>query len=106
MPVTMTNRGKQLLILQLNDGQAVYLAPGETSRPLQDMQVSGNDKVAKLTRESLVSVAPVTPARKRASAAAATEEATEAAAEAEEAEPEGASRRGSRDRAKDRSRPS
>src|SRR5258705_2892630 len=56
MPVTITNRSNQLLILHLNDGQAVYLAPGESSRPLEDMQVSGNEKMAKLTRGNLVSI--------------------------------------------------
>jgi hypothetical protein len=56
MPVTITNRSNQLLILHLNDGQAVYLAPGESSRPLEDMQVSGNEKMAKLTRDNLVSI--------------------------------------------------
>ena len=56
MPVTITNRSNQLLILHLNDGQAVYLAPGESSRPLEDMQVSGNEKMVKLTRDNLVSI--------------------------------------------------
>jgi hypothetical protein len=56
MPVTITNRSNQLLILHLNDGQAIYLAPGESSRPLDEMQVGGNEKMAKLTRDNLVSI--------------------------------------------------
>jgi hypothetical protein len=58
MAVTITNRATQLLIVQLNDGEAVYLAPGETSRPLEETQVGGNEKVAKLTRANLVSLGP------------------------------------------------
>jgi hypothetical protein len=54
MAVTITNRASHLLIVPLNDGQALYLAPGETSRPVEERQVSGNEKVAKLSRGSLV----------------------------------------------------
>jgi hypothetical protein len=56
MPVTITNRSNQLLILPLNDGHAVYLAPGETSRPVHEMQVNGNEKLAKVARDHLVSI--------------------------------------------------
>ena len=59
MAITITNRGQQLLIVQLNDGRAVYLAPGEASRPVEEMQISGNAKVSKLTRDNLVSVSEV-----------------------------------------------
>jgi hypothetical protein len=56
MAVTISNQAKQLLIVQLNDGEVVYLAPGETSRALDERQVGGNEKLAKLTRDNLVAL--------------------------------------------------
>ena len=56
MAVTISNQAKQLLIVQLNDGEVVYLAPGEKSRALDERQVGGNEKLAKLTRDNLVSL--------------------------------------------------
>jgi hypothetical protein len=43
-----------MLILQLNNGKSIYLAPGEESEPLENALVNGNDKIAKLLRNSLV----------------------------------------------------
>lgn len=56
MAVTISNRAQQLLIVQLNDGEVIYHAPGERSRPLEERQVGGNEKLAKLTRDSVASL--------------------------------------------------
>ena len=54
MALTFTNLATHMLILQLNNGNSVYLAPGETSGATYDGQVNGNDKIAKLLRSNLV----------------------------------------------------
>lgn len=54
MALTFTNLAAHMLILQLNNGNSVYLAPGETSDAIHDGQVNGNDKIAKLLRNSLI----------------------------------------------------
>jgi hypothetical protein len=59
MAMTITNRAQRLIILQLNDGSALYLAPGESSRPVDEVKVSGNEKVRKLMSESVISVSSV-----------------------------------------------
>jgi hypothetical protein len=57
MPITITNKADYLLILQLNDGQSVYLPPGESSSAIDEGQLSGNEKYAKLERENIIAVA-------------------------------------------------
>jgi hypothetical protein len=54
MALTFTNLATHMLVLQLNSGNSVYLAPGETSSAIHDEQVNGNDKIAKLLRNDLV----------------------------------------------------
>lgn len=54
MALTFTNLAAHMLILQLNNGNSVYLAPGETSDAIHDGQVNGNDKIAKLMRNNFV----------------------------------------------------
>ena len=54
MALTLTNLASHLLILQLNNGNSVYLGPGETSTAIDELQISGNDKITKLLRNSLV----------------------------------------------------
>lgn len=54
MALTLTNLASHLLILQLNNGNSVYLAPGETSDAIDEEQINGNDKIDKLLRNSLV----------------------------------------------------
>jgi hypothetical protein len=55
----MTNRANQLLIIELNDGASIYLAPGLTSNPIDEGRVQGNEKIAKLMRNNLLSAAAV-----------------------------------------------
>jgi hypothetical protein len=54
MALTFTNLATHMLILQLNNGNSVYLAPGETSAAIHDGQVNGNDKIAKLQRNNFL----------------------------------------------------
>ena len=59
MAVTISNQAAHLLILQLNSGKALYLAPRQSSGPVDDLEISGNEKIAKLLRGSLIAVTPV-----------------------------------------------
>jgi hypothetical protein len=70
MAMTITNRAQRLIILQLNDGSALYLAPGESSRPVNEVKVSGNEKVRKLMNESVISLSSVKESTKDADAEA------------------------------------
>jgi hypothetical protein len=54
MALTFTNLATHMLILHLNNGSSVYLAPGETSGAISNEQVNGNDKIAKLLRNNVV----------------------------------------------------
>jgi hypothetical protein len=56
MPATYTNQTSHLVILQLNNGNSVYLAPGQRSSAIPDHEVSGNDKIAKLVRNNFLNV--------------------------------------------------
>ena len=57
MAISITNRTKQLLIMELNNGEAIYLAPDRTSVPIDEAQVNGNEKFAKLLRTNLITSA-------------------------------------------------
>ena len=59
MAVTFTNRAKHLLIVEFNSGESVYLAPGETSDPIEEFEINGNQKISKLISYNLVSSNPV-----------------------------------------------
>ncbi len=101
MAVTLTNQAKHLLIVQLNDGGSVYLAPGETSGPLDEAQLSGSERLERMLREGLIASAQpqekeaeppdATAAQPKAAAASAAEQpATPEGAEAASAAPPGA----------------
>lgn len=68
MASTFRNLAQHLLILQLNDGNSVYLAPGETSAAIHDEQVNGNDKIAKLVRNNFLAASDTKerPAKRQA----------------------------------------
>src|SRR2546428_523835 len=61
MPITITNRANHLVIVELNNGESVYLAPGRTSKPPDEGQLNANEKVAKLMRNNLLSSNEVKP---------------------------------------------
>ena len=52
----IVNRTKSLLVITLNSGVTLHLAPGQGSEPVDEMEVSGNEKVEKLRRSGVVSV--------------------------------------------------
>lgn len=54
MAIKITNQSRYLLIVPLNNGESLYLAPGETSGELNDILVHGNEKIAKLSGENLI----------------------------------------------------
>ena len=54
MAITITNRAKHLLIMELNNGESIYLAPYQTSSPIDETQVDGNEKFAKLLQGDLI----------------------------------------------------
>jgi hypothetical protein len=54
MAFTITNRAKMTLIIPLNSGGSLYLAPGESSSPIEDYDLANNDKVDKLLRDNLI----------------------------------------------------
>lgn len=54
MASNITNRAKMTLIIPLNSGASLYLAPGETAE-VEDYELSNNGKVEKLLRENMLS---------------------------------------------------
>jgi hypothetical protein len=54
MPFRITNRAKQLLVVPLNGGDALHLAPGESSAPVEDYELQNNARVEKLLRSNFV----------------------------------------------------
>jgi hypothetical protein len=58
MPTRITNISKRLLIVPLNSGETLHLAPGETSAdPLVDYELDNNDKVDKMVSNNLIALA-------------------------------------------------
>src|SRR5438128_12678750 len=68
MPITLTNRASHLLIIELNDGESIYLAPGRTSNSIDEGQVNGNGKLSKLMRNNLLSADAVKAEESQAAA--------------------------------------
>ncbi len=62
MASTIKNLDKQLLIIPLNSGRCVYLAPGETSAPIDDYEVVDNPKITKLAKASLIALSQASTA--------------------------------------------
>lgn len=57
MAYTITNRAKMTLIIPLNSGESLYLAPGESSAPVENYELTNNEKVDKLLRDNLITAA-------------------------------------------------
>lgn len=81
-PQELVNKAPYLMIIPLNDGTSVHLAPGKKTT-VQPYQVAGNTKLKKLQAAGLVAV--VEGGAKEKSKAA--EEAAEKTAEKEEEKP-------------------
>ena len=69
MPVRIISRAKQLLIVPLNSGKTIHLAPSATSELIADIEINGNERVAKLLRNALITTMQAKAATVAASAA-------------------------------------
>jgi hypothetical protein len=58
MPVRITNRSRGLVTVELNAGESLHLAPGETSKPIEDYQTRDNPWIAKLVDRGVAVVEP------------------------------------------------
>lgn len=63
MAFRITNRAKHLLIIPLNSGKTVYLAPDESSSSIEDLEITGNEKVEKLVNTNLIATTKVVPVK-------------------------------------------
>jgi len=61
MAYKIANHAKHLLIVELNSGETVHLAPGELSDSIEDVEIDGNEKVAKLLKMNLISTTELIP---------------------------------------------
>jgi hypothetical protein len=57
MSVTLTNTSRNLVTAELKSGDWIHLAPGETSAPIDDVEVHENDRIAKLIERKLIALA-------------------------------------------------
>lgn len=56
MASTIQNRARHLLVLPLNGGGTLHLAPGETSSPVEEFELDNNEKVGRLVNDGLIAV--------------------------------------------------
>jgi len=61
MAYKIANHAKHLLIVELNSGETVHLAPDELSNSIEDVEIDGNEKVAKLLKMNLISTTKLIP---------------------------------------------
>ena len=61
MRYIIQNRSDDLLVIQLNTGRSIHLAPGDSSE-VGDLEISGNEKINKLTRAKVIAVGEATEA--------------------------------------------
>lgn len=54
MAFTIQNRAKHLLVIPLNSGETLHLAPGETSGPVEGFELDRNEKVERLLNDGLI----------------------------------------------------
>lgn len=57
MPATLTNKSRALVTVELKSGEWIHLAPAETSRVIDDVELEHNDRVTKLIDGNLVALA-------------------------------------------------
>jgi len=56
MAFRIKNISHQLLVVTLNSGKTVHLAPAEVSEPMEEVEIKGNPKLEKMKKNSLVTV--------------------------------------------------
>lgn len=59
MPVTIENLTNRPVLLRLNSGETLHLAPRLTSGALADVEVEANAKVEKLLGQQVIAIHPV-----------------------------------------------
>jgi hypothetical protein len=57
--VTITSEASYLLIITFNNGETLHLSPGETSKPVDHLQINGNAKIGKLAQSGLITIKTV-----------------------------------------------
>ncbi|MCG3111982.1 MAG: hypothetical protein MCM46_09205 [Candidatus Manganitrophus sp. SB1] len=57
MPMNITNRSKQLLVIPLNSGATLHLAPGEEAGGIDPIETKNNSTLEKMAQRGWVSVA-------------------------------------------------
>ena len=56
MQVSLVNKTKSLLIVTLSGGTSLHLAPGQISKPVDYMEVAGNEKIEKLRKSGTLAI--------------------------------------------------
>ena len=59
MSTRITNKSRQALVVPLNSGTAINLAPGETCDPLDEFETTANAKIEKMSSSGLIGLAHV-----------------------------------------------
>ena len=59
MAVSIINKAKNLIIVTLNSGKTLYLAPGKSSPPIEEAEINGNEKVIKLLKSHVIAMTAV-----------------------------------------------
>ncbi len=54
--VKVKNQTAQLMLLVRNSRETLYLAPGETSGPIPDSEISRNAKIEKMANRGLIRI--------------------------------------------------
>jgi len=61
MEILLRNRSPYLMLVTLNSGNTLHLAPTRASGPIDDIEINGNKKVDKLMKSGQISVSIVAP---------------------------------------------
>jgi len=56
MPIRVLNRSRSLITVPLNSGETLHLAPNESSRAIEDVEVDRNSWVAELLHRQWIAV--------------------------------------------------
>ncbi|MCP4428740.1 MAG: hypothetical protein GY803_30005 [Chloroflexi bacterium] len=66
MPVKIENITSRPVLLRLNSGQTLHLAPRKTSEEIREVEVSNNAKVQKLQERHVIALRKAPKPKKRA----------------------------------------
>ncbi len=57
--IRIRSLAKQLQLVPLSSRETLHLAPGEVSAPINELEISRNDKVTKLVNRGLIKILSV-----------------------------------------------